>query len=78
MTTRYKNHLIDPRVYELRDRDGFTAEVYVHDLRRETETQFFVRPSVFPSKEMAEQAAMQAGRHAVDQGYDANINPFAR
>jgi len=36
--------------------------------------QFFVRPAIFPSREIAEQAAMQAGRHAVDRGYDPSIN----
>jgi hypothetical protein len=77
MSIRYKNHLIDPRVSALRGREGFTAEVYIYDLRQDTDTQFFLRPSVFPTKEIAEQAAMQAGRHAVDQGYDPSVNPFA-
>jgi len=72
MSIRYKNHLIDPRVYELRGREGFTAEVYVYDLRQDTDTQFFVQPSIFPSREIAEQAAMQAGRDVVDHGYDPN------
>lgn len=74
MSIRYKNHLIESRVYELRGRDGFTAEVYVYDLQQDTDTQFLVRPSVFPSREIAEQAAMQAGRHVVDQGYDTSVN----
>jgi hypothetical protein len=76
MSIRYKNHMIDPRVHDLRGLDGFTAEVYLYDLNQETETQFFVRPSVFPTREIAEQAAMQAGRHVVDQGYDTSVNPF--
>jgi hypothetical protein len=42
-----------------------------------TETQFFLRPSVFATRRIAEQAAMQAGRHAVDQGYDPSLNPYA-
>jgi hypothetical protein len=76
MSVRYKNHLIDPRVGELRDRDGFTAEVYVYDLRRDTDTQFFVQLPIFPSREIAMNAAIQAGHRAVDQGYDPRINPF--
>jgi hypothetical protein len=78
MSIRYKNHLIDPRVYELRGRGGFSAEVYVFDIREFTDTRFLLNPSVFPTRDIALQAAVQAGRQAVDQGYDPSASLFTQ
>lgn len=78
MSIRYKDHLIDPRVYELRGRNGFSAEVYVFDIRESTDTLFLLKPSVFQTRDTALQAAVQAGRQAVDQGYDPSVNLFTQ
>jgi len=78
MSIRYKGHLVDPRTYKLRGREGFTAEVYVFDARQGTDTQFLLSPSIFPTKEIAEQTAIQVGCRAIDRGYDPSFNPYAQ
>jgi hypothetical protein len=78
MSIRYKDHLIDPRVYELRGRHGFSEEVYVFDIQESIDTLFLLKPSVFPTRDTALQAAVQAGRQAVDQRYDQSVNLFTQ
>ncbi len=78
MVVRYKGHLIDARGCELRDREGFAAELSVYSVRHGTETMFFPNPQIFPTKEMAEQAAIQTGVQVIEQGYDPGYNPYAQ
>src|SRR6184192_2411511 len=69
MSERYKRCIIDPRVYELRDGSGWTAEVYVaHDLGSEViDYPFFLREK-FDSREAALAAAISVGKKKVDKG----------
>lgn len=80
MIVRYKGHLLDARGSELRDGRGFVTELTVHSIRHTTETEFFTNPRIFPTKEMAEQAAVQAGVQVIEQGYDPDLsyNPYAQ
>ena len=66
----YQGYVIEARSYELKD-GGFSAEFSVeeHDESGVTETQFYVRDT-FPSQESAIKAAIQAGRHKIDVGFE--------
>jgi len=67
MPIPYKRHFsIDPRVYELRDVCGFSAEVYVFDWRNYTDNRYLFKPHVFQTKDAALRAAIEAGRQAAD------------
>jgi len=69
---KYKGRFIDPRVYELRDVPGWTAEFSIeeHDGIGVTETMFFL-PGTFLSKQSAIDAAIQSGQHKIDTGFRA-------
>ncbi len=69
MSRRYKDRLIDPRAYELRDGRGWTAEVYVaEDIGPDTiDTQFVLR-GLFLTREAALEAALSVGKREVDKG----------
>jgi hypothetical protein len=78
MVIRHKGHLIDARGCELRNNLGFATELTVYSIHHNTETEFFTNPRIFPTKELAEQAAIQSGVQAIEQGYDPNYNPYAQ
>jgi len=78
MVLHYKHHLIDPRIYGLRDDRGFSAEVYVFDCHTSTDTRFLLDPHVFATREEAVQAALQAGQKAIDEGYDPSVTLLTR
>ncbi len=65
------NYIIDTRTFKLADGSGFTTEAFVeeHSEGGVTVTQFIVR-GVFPTREFAMEAAIQAGRQAIDRGFE--------
>jgi len=72
MTQRYKGRLIDPHPYELADRSGWCAEVYIaEDSGNETvDTQYLIQGR-FASQEAATQAAINSARRVIDRLVDA-------
>ena len=78
MVVGYKGHLIDARGCELRNNQGFATQLSVYSVRHNTETEFFTSPRIFPTKELAEQAAIQAGVQVIERGYDPSYNPYAQ
>jgi hypothetical protein len=66
----YEGFVIEARTYELKD-GGFTAEFSVekHDGAGVTETIFYVKET-FSTQESAIEAALQAGRHKIDMGFE--------
>jgi hypothetical protein len=75
MVFGYKGHLIDARACELRGSEGFLTQLTVYSVRHNMETEFFTNPGIFPTRELAEQAAIEAGVRVVQRGYDPNYNP---
>ena len=66
----YKGYVIEARSHELRE-GGFSSEFSVeeHDASGVTETQFFL-PGTFQTEESAINAAVQAGRVKIDEGFE--------
>jgi hypothetical protein len=68
MSQHYKGRIVDPRAYELADRTGWTAEVYVAENVDDTtvDTQFFLKET-FPTSAAALDAALAVGKREVDK-----------
>ena len=66
----YKGYVIVGRSYELQA-GGFSAEFSVeeHDADGVMETEFYL-PNAFPTQESAIEAATQAGRQKIDEGFE--------
>jgi predicted aspartyl protease len=66
----YNGYVIEARSHELRD-GGFSSEFSIeeHDASGVTETQFFL-PGTFQTEESAINAAVQAGRVKIDEGFE--------
>jgi hypothetical protein len=66
----YKGYVIAARSLELKD-GRFSAELWIeeHDASGVTETQFFL-PGTFQTEESAINAAVQAGRVKIDEGFE--------
>jgi len=66
----YKGYVIEAQSCELRD-GGFSAEFSVeeHDASGVTETQFYL-PDTFPTQEIGDCRATQAGRQKIDVGFE--------
>ena len=66
----YKGYVIEARSYQQQD-GGFSAELWIeeHDASGVTETQFYL-PDTFPTPELAIEAAIQAGRVKIDEGFE--------
>ena len=68
MREPYKGCFLDPKVFELRDNSGWTAEVYVAENEGNDviDTRFILK-GIFPSEEAARKAAIRAGMQVVDR-----------
>jgi hypothetical protein len=68
MSQHYKGRIVDPRAYELADRTGWTAEVYVAEDVDDTtvDTQFSLKET-FPTREAALEAALAVGKRQVNK-----------
>ena len=67
MSSHYKGRIIDPRVFELKDSQGWTAEVYVtEDEGGDTVDSRYILKGKFSSEDAARNAALQAGKRVVD------------
>ena len=67
MTESYKDRFVRPRVFELSDGSGWTAEVFVaeNDGNDVVDTRFVLK-ATFPTEESARKAAMQKGKQVID------------
>ena len=69
MSERYNGCIVDPRVYELADRSGWTAEVYVaKDVGPDTVDHRFVLLGTFTTRDAALASAIASGKRKVDEG----------
>lgn len=68
MNERYKGRWVDPRVHELRDGSGWTAEVYIaeDDGADNVDARLQLRGE-FPTREAALASAMATGKREVDK-----------
>jgi hypothetical protein len=67
MSVHYKRCLIDPKINKLRGIEGFAvSEIWVFNPRDYTDNRFFMVRPIFQTHAEALEAAMQAGRQAVD------------
>jgi hypothetical protein len=68
MLELYRGCWVDPRVYELADGSGWSAQVYVaHDVGVETVDTQWILKGKFPTREAAHEAALAAGKRKVDE-----------
>jgi len=73
MVVGYKGHLIDARGCELRNNLGFATQLTVYSVGRNTVTEFFTNPRIFPTEELAEQAAVQSGVQVIEAGIRSEL-----
>jgi hypothetical protein len=68
MLELYRGCWVDPRVSELADGSGWSAQVYVaHDVGVETVDTQWILKGKFPTREEAHKAALEAGKRKVDE-----------
>ena len=67
----YKGHIIEAGFYELRDGLGYAARIFIE--RRYgwgVEVTEFHLPRIFKTAQVASSVATDAGRYAIDSGYE--------
>lgn len=76
MNTRqpYKGFIVEARPYELKE-GGWRAEIYVENHEQEgvLVTQFYLDQTL-ATKEQAIQAGIEAGRVAIDKGFEPTVS----
>jgi hypothetical protein len=69
MSERYRRCIIDPRVHELTDGSGWTAEVYVaQDVGSDTIDHRFVLRGKYDTQSAALSSAVALGKREIDRG----------
>jgi len=67
MSSYYKGRILSPRVFERKDSQGWTAEVFVAENDGgDTVDSHFILNGTFPSEDAAQNAALHAGKRVVD------------
>jgi len=74
MSRTYKNHIIDPKAYELAEQKGWTSEVYVYREHGSFGTDSrFIAQDIHASRDEAIEAAIALAKRQVDLNYDDSL-----